>query len=1325
MNNKGSAVGTVVLVTVLLFLYPSGSAPNSSPASKESMAGPKPDQALLADLSLTKQSGQEKSQAIGLINEFPGKANAWKRERNNLQIECLIATIPDPEQSRLPYLADAYLDALQRAAETDGYVQDRLRLPWKRKSSESGTGKNAAQTEKEEFEGKPGVILFRSGSKDEGKTRLLVLFLVGETPTSGIYKEALKNALHQASQLMPDDIREFKLLGPTLSGSAISLRLALKEWLATRQQCCPRQITIIGTATAINPKELMEGVQEKACKDTKITWQGTLISDDYARHAFYDYLLNRLKTIKTQPETPFRFEVALLTEGTTAYGQNQRPEASPTPTSEATRAAQPAATASPSPTPRTGNYKNKVLNLTFPLHISRLRSMAWKNQTSRQKAAQDPFNFQSPKTPLPLEEDQGTIVPIYSDVSASYAEVVLATILEEIERQHIRYLGIVATDIRDRIFLAREIRRHSPNLVLFFLSSELLFLHPEINRDLQGSLLLSTYPLAPQSKLWSPSFYQHKRWLQFPVQSAQGIYNAALALLGQDQAMQEYEPPAFGQTTLKTAQNRRPTLWLSVVGRDNIWPLTTLEISEKYLAGLTVEERDNLIRPENYLFSDYKAIARDTTDCYALSPENPPGMQERLHSRTAFIALYCLLLVVCLLPTYGVIAATWGLVKTLFAKLLAKPYAKPFATLYQRLLQWLRPNRAKANHLLAATPKRISSHFVWMIFGDLVYPRENSLPGRRQVYLSGCLLAMLCLSFPVWLISAIPLVFSNYWYNFSATDQGLIWWGLLSATFIVLWQVMALARSLYLLLKSWAQTPPRKRGSQAEYRTWNFAVLVIFVMGLPLLALTFLARYHFLPLFAPKNSVELILLWERTIGNFSGVSPLMPLALIATATLTWAFCSLRRLRLLERRCPPTTEQSQPSSHELNRNELGFLSLETNQPGANGSHLQPIGISQHEQTIFRLISCPINQLPGGISIAGGVILAGLMTMGIDMAPSVEGKWYNRGVTALFIMAYLAIAFNFVRFLALWGAMRNLLRRLSWHPLLMGYRTPDPATDPVLGRLRLDLSSPIPTFTTLTKSVEQARLFWQVLQKTRGNLGTQINPAPIKTAEDQLAFAFNYDATGEWQKAFDARNGVRVKLIEFSREVATMLRRQWLIELQATHSTATYSAPMPKQPLPAYISEQEERLLLPSTTELPQSLLEQGERFLISRLIGYLQYVLAQMQNLVVFVTLGILLMLAAMLSYPFQPRSPLLIFNWITILTVVFVTMLVFIQMNRNPTLSLLSGTRPGELSWNSQFILQVVIHGLLPLLAITSAQFSDSLRDLMMSLGMASGGASP
>src|SRR5262249_48704146 len=75
----------------------------------------------------------------------------------------------------------------------------------------------------------PGVMLFRQTHGGGGK--LLLLFLVGETPTSGIHKAAFLNALDQIQRLLRDVPLKIRVLGPTFSGTAASLALSLRHWL--------------------------------------------------------------------------------------------------------------------------------------------------------------------------------------------------------------------------------------------------------------------------------------------------------------------------------------------------------------------------------------------------------------------------------------------------------------------------------------------------------------------------------------------------------------------------------------------------------------------------------------------------------------------------------------------------------------------------------------------------------------------------------------------------------------------------------------------------------------------------------------------------------------------------------------------------------------------------------------------------------------------------------------------------------------------------------------------------------------------------------------
>jgi hypothetical protein len=58
-------------------------------------------------------------------------------------------------------------------------------------------------------------------------------------------------------------------------------------------------------------------------------------------------------------------------------------------------------------------------------------------------------------------------------------------------------------------------------------------------------------------------------------------------------------------------------------------------------------------------------------------------------------------------------------------------------------------------------------------------------------------------------------------------------------------------------------------------------------------------------------------------------------------------------------------------------------------------------------------------------------------------------------------------------------------------------------------------------------------------------------------------------------------------------------------------------------------------------------------------------------------------------------------------------MWVFIQMNRDPVLSSLNGTKPGQLSWDRDFIFRILIYGIVPILTLLGAQFPQSVGQIV------------
>ena len=157
-------------------------------------------------------------------------------------MQCLVATVPDPIDSHLQLTFDGALAAISLAFEQHGYVLDRYELPWSRELQDRPV---TGRPDVEKFR-QPGAVLFRRSQTPDkfqaGNTcDLIMLLLVGETPTGGVWKRSLCAALDfvAAWELVQDSCDRkltIRLLGPTFSGSSSSVRWSVFDWRKTFRQ---------------------------------------------------------------------------------------------------------------------------------------------------------------------------------------------------------------------------------------------------------------------------------------------------------------------------------------------------------------------------------------------------------------------------------------------------------------------------------------------------------------------------------------------------------------------------------------------------------------------------------------------------------------------------------------------------------------------------------------------------------------------------------------------------------------------------------------------------------------------------------------------------------------------------------------------------------------------------------------------------------------------------------------------------------------------------------------------------------------------------------
>jgi hypothetical protein len=527
--------------------------------------------------------------AVGLLLPDP---------RKEFAISFLIETVPAASSASLRHQFDSYLNAIQMAAGRAGYVLDSFDVPWLKDEAShqsefrlgqpidvdwnngehspltnpvgKATAVNESETQSDQrrpimvlrpdlqdehlAENDSAVLLFREDS--DSNKRLLVVFLVDETPVRGINKARMDDALDQiawlsgwktsaspppqylvaadrqpvgdASQITADpnisNSREIRIVGPVFSGSAMSLRNTLTEWLGDNG--IDAKISILsGTATAIGDKLRIGEVN-----GSHIQFDSVRISDS----AIWQFARPLLHAQAGQGHP----RLAVLTDST-SYGGGATGEAA------------------------------GVLRITFPVHISHLR-----NTAGQAERANTLPGLSLGRHDIPIADDgqeqEKDVIPLLSSRSPTYDELVLENLLATLSTEHVRYIGIVATDVEDLVFLVHEVRQACPNTVVFTTSADLRYLHSDVNPDLVGMLVFSTYPLFGWNQLWTYPFTGLSQRIQFSGEDAEGVFNATVAQLDHSEEMEDYGVPFI---TSHPPQRRTPVLWVGVVGHDAIWPV--------------------------------------------------------------------------------------------------------------------------------------------------------------------------------------------------------------------------------------------------------------------------------------------------------------------------------------------------------------------------------------------------------------------------------------------------------------------------------------------------------------------------------------------------------------------------------------------------------------------------------------------------------------------------------------------------------------------------------------------------------------------------------
>lgn len=574
-NSKWPSLGAVTLILFAGAYRTGGEAvrPDPAPSTEKQLTTNRP-----AGESLDRNDGPWKALCLH-YGVPPGEktADSWApcvEAASKDKILTLLATVPDPDEGHLALYFDRWVESIERAVSDTGFAFDRYWMPWK--TEPAGSASQGVRDSRIQ----PGLILFRRAHPQD-KSRvydpdLLAVFLIGETPTSGVNIEQFRSAIAAAHRLCGDC--PARVLGPSFSGSFDSLGRVLRERSLEAR-------VVSGSST--NGAAAFEFSKNTGCG----CYESTLHSDSYAIRAFMSHVKKMWQ---------FPGVIAVITEDGTNYGAEFAREWIPDDAE--------------------GRKNVRVLSIRFPREISRLRNAEEMAEASVKvpKALALPQEFK----PFDMRTDRPRLeaIPDFAKHQTPISqETALASIAAALRREKIKVAAVLATDVLDTLFVTRFLRIAAPDTRIVIFDTDILFARAAETMPLQGVFFVSTYPLLLRNQHWTHKQLEGQlpRRVVFASRYAQGVYNACRALLlGEGASADRCENPRYrisaglDEPLLEYASpyktSSQPPLWLMVTGRGGYWPVDLLSVEGRQDSQLL-----NLRAPQ-------------ATDEARAHPESPP-----------------------------------------------------------------------------------------------------------------------------------------------------------------------------------------------------------------------------------------------------------------------------------------------------------------------------------------------------------------------------------------------------------------------------------------------------------------------------------------------------------------------------------------------------------------------------------------------------------------------------------------------------------------------------------------------------------------------------
>jgi hypothetical protein len=1241
---------------------PNGSNHPPTPNPAVSAAKGQPTECVAYQQSDTTDPDPNRGLASEVIDHFEAARHTEPQIPTPEPFSYAVALMPDPRHTHLSLIFDRAIEAVEQAAQDDGYTYNSSWLPWVREARTYELRENQIAEEKsiEERERCPGILLFRKSldaksSPGASYSSGLMVFVVGEQPTGGINLDQWDYAIQwlkdHPGKDSPADLQTLRVIGPTFSGSLPSLEQRLDVLLKPRASppISPPVGPVHGAyvfSGNVAGCASIEWFQRSVIEDgLPVSFGAFQENDDLEIYRFLQYLHAEGADLK---------EVAILSEDETAYGSPDAKADNPQ---------------YPARIPQTWcdfdySYLHRPVQLFYPRDISALRtayqeqSIFSKNPPASSEGAHSGRTVLNSDVREEAVEDSDTVAAYSKQQSALGEESELYGLVSFLRAHHSQYVLLRSSNPLDYLFLSRFLHHAYPEGRVVTVGADMLFRREIDTTEFRGTMALTSYPLLPRLQHWTqltqastkdqppikdqpPTKDQHPTKNQHPIKGhahrvfssdgEEGIYLATRALLNPEEtpdkifpkptqeghalllnAFQENVPDSADPFWLHPSDSNigesRPDTWLTVVGRDGYWPVALLgdETLREIRANLSDQGAVSQPPPNTSTATLANDKPSEKTAHYLMNADDPP-------KRDAPPAIWWLCLVLILLAPACHICMRW---------------------------------EDGGYRVLRARPR---------FKGDI-----------QQVILAtlrtACIFSAVSVLFaPLW-VAGYPI------YGVAVLNGGLV--------ASMLWFVLIVAMPVWLV---WLKCCDAR---------W-FAPIAVFWGGLvisaSLLIVIGLFLLHNFAALASDNALA-----YRALHLSNGVSPLPPLLFLLLGLYLCSWLSMEDNALLGNGRPILPRCVDRKDDHLERSRLGPRRYRISDQ-----------MAQRIEDFARPLCVNPWWVMFGLPPAA-MLLCMAAFKGEFPIYSLEGVSYKYVLLALVLVCFALVIAGVTRLFCTWRELKRMLLELARTPLLRTFF----ALKDISVRSLWSMSRDVPRtqYGFFSRQLKSAVQLSAVAKDSTWDLNGCLDDFMDYGERFSTRYLTNLRSTVWWDQAVEHESKpprfMRALIRKSAADVFNLiLEEAWKEEAVKVRPTDPHGPATRKEE-----STEDGEESNPDTCLSESRVVRVAEEFVCLLYISYIQNILARMRGIILSVSAVLVSMMLAAAFYPFAPRSAITLCLLLMLIALGVVVGLVYAGMEQDKILSYITNTST-SLGW--EFWGKYAAFLIPPVLALLTAQFPE------------------